>query len=79
MAAAAAAVMGWGGVVTWSSEGIYNKVALTVGLKTFTQVYISASATAIETRKVTQLNKEAPVCAFCVFFFFISSLMLVTG
>lgn len=42
-----------------------------MGLKTFTQVYISASATAIETRKVTQLNKEAPVCAFraCVFFY----------
>lgn len=44
----------WGvavGGITWSNEGIYNKVALTVVLKTFTQLYISASAAAIQTYK----------------------------
>lgn len=45
---------GWRRSVTWFSEGIYNKVALTVGLKTFTQVYISASAAAIQTHHATQ-------------------------
>lgn len=42
----------WGvavGRITWSAEGIYNKVALTVVLKTFTQLYISTSAAAIQT------------------------------
>lgn len=47
-------VGGWRRSVTWFSEGIYNKVALTVGLKTFTQVYISASAAAIQTHHATQ-------------------------
>lgn len=41
--------VGGGGAVTWSGEGIYNKVALTVRLKTFTQVYISTSATVLQT------------------------------
>lgn len=51
------------GGVTWFSEGIYNKVALTVELKTFTQVYISTSATAIETRHATK-HRAASLFAF---------------
>lgn len=46
---------GWGGGLSRGAvRGIYNKVALTVELKTFTQVYISTSATAIETRHATK-------------------------
>lgn len=45
---------GGGGGVTWFREGIYNKVALTVGLKTFTQVYISTSVTAIQAHHETK-------------------------
>lgn len=54
--------LGVGGI-TWFREGIYNKVALTVGLKTFTQVYISTSATAIQAHRATKQRAASPfVC-----------------
>lgn len=61
---------GWWWGITWSCEGIYNKVALAVVLKTFIQLYISTSAAA--NKHTTQLNKEA--AGLFVFF-----LMVVTG